>query len=48
MSNKNEGIIYLRRITDITSPFETSFTEEMDVQDIFTLQTLEAVVYNFC
>ena len=41
-------MIYLRRITDITSPFENSVTDNLPVNKIFRLNTLSIVIKYFC
>lgn len=47
-TKRNEPIIYLRRITDVTSPFLSPITDNLPVYRIFTLETLEQVVKHFC
>ena len=47
-TKRYEPIIYLRRITDVTSPFLSPITDNLPVYRIFTLETLEQVVKHFC
>ena len=44
----NEDVIYIRRITDIKSPFENQVTDNLPVNKIFRVQTLSTIVKYFC
>ena len=43
-----EDIIYMRRITDITSPFSNQITDTVPVAEIFRLETLDIIVKYHC
>jgi len=43
-----EEVIYLRRITDIVSPFENGVTEYLPVEEIYQVKNLDLTVRLFC
>ena len=48
VTENDEDVIYMRRITDINSPFENTLTDPLPVHKLFNLQTLETIVKYFC
>ena len=47
-TQEGEDIIYMRRITDISSPFENKITDTVPIEEIFRLETLDIIVKLHC
>ena len=47
-TKQQEDIMYVRRITDITSPFENVHVDHLPVSKLFKLQNLDIIVKYFC
>ena len=45
---EGEEVIYLKRITDISSPFDNQITDNLPVDKILRLKTLDTIVKYFC
>ena len=47
-SETNENVVYLKRITDLISPFQNQITDNLPIDKIFDLVNMDMIVKYFC